>query len=91
MSDSQNSLIKNLARPRITQVFCSAFPFGQYLDKSFDDEAMTDEQTKAYFENYTLAKMCIDATYEATFLVAILRAHELQKRVRLFLTNVGAG
>ena len=72
--DSEVTISKN--RNRITQVYCSALPVSY---SSIEKKLWRD-----------FAKMILDATYEATFLVA-LKNVERTANNKLFLTLIGGG
>lgn len=72
--DSEVTISKN--RNLITQVYCSALPI-----------SYSDIETELWSD---FAKMVIEATYEATFYVA-LKNYEKTKNNKVFLTLIGGG
>ena len=63
---------------RLAQVYCSAVPVG------YDNTASRSDWEP-------LARLCLNACYEATLAVATILARRQNRRIRVFLTKVGGG
>ncbi len=76
--DTEVTKAKGPSRHRITQIYCSALPIGYSTIGKIRD-----------FEPF--AKLVLEATYQATFTVAAIKALETNRRVDLYLTKIGGG
>lgn len=80
----ENTATASRTGHRVTQVFTSALPLA-YIDASAGDAPASHPGVKR------LARLCLFAAFVSTLCVAELRARETGKRVKCYLTSVGAG